>query len=780
MEKFTIEYQEYPSKTPLHPLKSPNYFANISDSPILIHPHNIPFFKHIKQFINDIPPENIGEIKHYHNILQSLTKYPLPLSEFNDFARLKGMDTQTACVLTKIPGNSDCCSHSSAFKKQRLTEARRFCKLLLRSSIQTQHYQLSMPPGLHTSPVKAMDTSKRLYTPPNGSSSWAALIILFILHTNTNSTRFRLSNLVNLSERLLKIIPCSRVDVTSLSKLIKRNLVTFHNEFFKPKRINDTDSDSRPKRFMSKMADMYYYSITEDGLSVGRILIVNVKISIKSLIENIFPSYNTNMDDRSMTYTPNRSQSQQLTQSTSISSPRSVKLSYNKATHNIPVDFYSLACKPKRDLKDTHQQNITRDYISDIILIPHDESAPNVPQKIDNSDSTIKRCLDPIADDCTIAADTLSLKTRKCDAISTTTPNLDAFLEFTNLKHEFDNTGDDNYRRNLFPANFLPGYHNSPNKDIGNDGLINNDTCDNDNYNLVVVIDNREFGGSRLKYYDLLIDILKRERIKYKICTLPLGDIIWVCYKHTYSGDSSKCGMSGRNSLFAGGDAYVLGWIIERKTVSDLHSSILDGRYDEQRQRLLESGMKQIIYLYESCTDSVDTSPTGSYWKKHANPKMFSSAKLNIQFINGFNVINTSSPSHTAAFIVRFHRQLESLICNMADIKSFKQITDDDNKKLSLWLKSPENCSLWDNWILKTRKDYNITYKHIFGKQLRCIPTCGPIATAAILNKWPTPNELATALAVDEDILSSLQIGKKKLIGKKLVKHILKLYKSRG
>lgn len=57
----------------------------------------------------------------------------------------------------------------------------------------------------------------------------------------------------------------------------------------------------------------------------------------------------------------------------------------------------------------------------------------------------------------------------------------------------------------------------------------------------------------------------------------------------------------------------------------------------------------------------------------------------------------------------------------MADIKSFKQITDDDNKKLSLWLKSPENCSLWDNWILKTRKDYNITYKHIFGKQLRCV-----------------------------------------------------------
>ena len=43
----------------------------------------------------------------------------------------------------------------------------------------------------------------------------------------------------------------------------------------------------------------------------------------------------------------------------------------------------------------------------------------------------------------------------------------------------------------------------------------------------------------------------------------------------------------------------LLDYIIERKLVSDLLSSITDGRYEEQKTRLKLSGMQRVIYLIE-------------------------------------------------------------------------------------------------------------------------------------------------------------------------------------
>lgn len=43
----------------------------------------------------------------------------------------------------------------------------------------------------------------------------------------------------------------------------------------------------------------------------------------------------------------------------------------------------------------------------------------------------------------------------------------------------------------------------------------------------------------------------------------------------------------------------VLDCIVERKTVIDLASSIVDGRYDEQKQRLCGCGVPHVVYLVE-------------------------------------------------------------------------------------------------------------------------------------------------------------------------------------
>nr|GEZ91161.1 crossover junction endonuclease MUS81 [Tanacetum cinerariifolium] len=62
---------------------------------------------------------------------------------------------------------------------------------------------------------------------------------------------------------------------------------------------------------------------------------------------------------------------------------------------------------------------------------------------------------------------------------------------------------------------------------------------------------------------------------------LPVGDGIWIA-RHKQLGSE-----------------YVLDFIVERKNVDDLRSSIRDNRYREQKVRILRSGLKRLIYLVE-------------------------------------------------------------------------------------------------------------------------------------------------------------------------------------
>lgn len=64
---------------------------------------------------------------------------------------------------------------------------------------------------------------------------------------------------------------------------------------------------------------------------------------------------------------------------------------------------------------------------------------------------------------------------------------------------------------------------------------------------------------------------------------MPVGDFLWIC----------KSKNSKEHEL-------VLPYIIERKRMDDLASSIKDGRYHEQKFRLSDCGLTNKIYLIES------------------------------------------------------------------------------------------------------------------------------------------------------------------------------------
>ncbi len=69
---------------------------------------------------------------------------------------------------------------------------------------------------------------------------------------------------------------------------------------------------------------------------------------------------------------------------------------------------------------------------------------------------------------------------------------------------------------------------------------------------------------------------------------LPLGDFVWRVDIKT----KDDCDYS-----------FIYDTIIERKILNDLTQSVIDGRYKEQKNRLVNSGIDRIVYLVEGHKD---------------------------------------------------------------------------------------------------------------------------------------------------------------------------------
>jgi ERCC4-type nuclease len=92
--------------------------------------------------------------------------------------------------------------------------------------------------------------------------------------------------------------------------------------------------------------------------------------------------------------------------------------------------------------------------------------------------------------------------------------------------------------------------------------------------------------------------------------------------------------------------------IIERKSVSDLLSSIKDGRYEEQSYRLngLNHHNHNIIYLVEGDVNRINRFKSDNRIEKLT----LYSAMFSLNYYKGFSVLRTFSIEETAFFIDDF------------------------------------------------------------------------------------------------------------------------------
>jgi len=158
---------------------------------------------------------------------------------------------------------------------------------------------------------------------------------------------------------------------------------------------------------------------------------------------------------------------------------------------------------------------------------------------------------------------------------------------------------------------------------------------DDEEGEVVLLIDTREVKTKKDRSY--LYEQLIRNKISCEKRALPLGDALWIYRRKTLSRKPKE---------------HVLNYIIERKKADDLASSIVDGRYIEQKHRLKESGISNVIYIVEGESTSQCRVSEGA----------LKTAIRHTKVLSGFKVFRVKSIEETVMWLSLWTEKIKRLL----------------------------------------------------------------------------------------------------------------------
>lgn len=210
-----------------------------------------------------------------------------------------------------------------------------------------------------------------------------------------------------------------------------------------------------------------------------------------------------------------------------------------------------------------------------------------------------------------------------------------------------------------------------------------------------LIIDSREKNlYNNIKERDL--DIYKNN-INIEYLSLELGDIKIIIYDN---------------------DEIIRELVFERKTLNDLNSSLYDGRYKEQKNRLLSNiAINNLTYIIEGDTISKSI---------NRNSKNISSVYIHTLYRDDIRIIFTDNLFETTNFILT--------LCS-------KIIDKPEN-----FYNSNKNTDYLNCIKIKSKKIENITPDNCFILQLCQIPNISSTIAKNIVSKYSNIKELLTSL----------------------------------
>lgn len=250
-------------------------------------------------------------------------------------------------------------------------------------------------------------------------------------------------------------------------------------------------------------------------------------------------------------------------------------------------------------------------------------------------------------------------------------------------------------------------------------------------FTVELVVDTREiFGKSERDYME---KNLKAKGVTPSMRSLNLGDVLWVA-KMKDPGFLTRKGLEG--------DEIMLDYIVERKRVDDLVSSIKDGRFHEQKFRLKKSGLKNVIYLVEEVTHRFDAIALYA--------EAMQTAIAAAQIVDGFFVKRTMMMDDTIRYLVGMTKLLKQRYeTRPLHVIPTPIVTANNYRPLLKHLEEKEPGTeyhvTYSAFACLSSKSETLTLRDVYLKMLMCTRGLTGEKAIELQKKWKTPNDLVLA-----------------------------------
>lgn len=199
--------------------------------------------------------------------------------------------------------------------------------------------------------------------------------------------------------------------------------------------------------------------------------------------------------------------------------------------------------------------------------------------------------------------------------------------------------------------------------------------------------------------------------------------------------------------------------LIERKTLSDLSSSIKDGRYEEQSFRLNDCQLfhnHNVIYLIEGDWNSYDFKQKKN---KYLLPKStLLSSMHSIQFLKGFSLLHTKNVVETSEYIESLANKWLQEYKKKKGNRDFFYSNIYSNNEQYHQTQTDEDCELdkkeYSDLKMKKKNEYGGEKEIIELKMLSIIPGISNTLAKHLLSKYQNiTNLILTCKENPQDIL---------------------------
>ncbi|CAD1472643.1 unnamed protein product [Heterotrigona itama] len=294
--------------------------------------------------------------------------------------------------------------------------------------------------------------------------------------------------------------------------------------------------------------------------------------------------------------------------------------------------------------------------------------------------------------------------------------------------------------------------HNLENNEVDfiND-IQKNIYLESSNFDVILLVDTQETAGGRTKpQHDATIMELTKLGVLFEIRHLKVGDFAWI----------ARCRKNKNNEL-------ILPYIVERKRIDDLSASITDGRFHEQKFRLKQSGITNLIYIIEEYEKGQRlTIPHLSLMQ----------ASINTLIQDGFSVKYTKNHKDSIFYLSSITRILIRTFKEKNLIGCKKEVVTQTNISNNTC-----NFMVFEEFNKAASKQKVFKVNEMFVRQLLQLKGMSIDKALAIVEHYSTPQLLIEAFRESscngELLLANIEFGdKKRLIGPTISKTIYQLY----